>query len=74
MKIDASTLTVRETEHYNGGRAFFAYGYTCVQYPSLTLFKRYDRKTKQVTSVWRVNGADQASLESAIAVLEEVIP
>lgn len=70
MTIDISTLTIREVAHYNGGKAFFAYGYECVQYPSLTLFKRFDRKTKQVTNTWRVDGADQSSLETAVQVLE----
>lgn len=70
MSIDRSTLTIREVAHYNGGKAFFAYGYECVQYPQLTLFKRYDRKTKQVTNTWRVNGVDQPDLDVAIEVLE----
>lgn len=70
MTIDVSTLTIREVAHYNGGKAFFAYGYECVQHPRLTLFKRFDRKTKQVTNTWRVDGADQPSLEVAVQVLE----
>ena len=70
MTIDVSTLTIREVAHYNGGKAFFAYGYECVQHPRLTLFKRFDRKTKQVTNTWRVDGADQPSLEVAVQALE----
>ena len=70
MTIDVSTLTIREVGHYNGGKAFFAYGYECVQHPRLTLFKRFDRKTKQVTNTWRVDGADQSSLEVAVQALE----
>lgn len=70
MTIDISALTVREVAHYNGGKAFFAYGYECVQHPRLTLFKRFDRKLKTVTHTWRVDGVDQVSLESAVAVLE----
>ncbi|PYY71221.1 hypothetical protein CRX42_07335 [Pseudomonas jessenii] len=74
MSIDISTLTIREVAHYNGGKAFFAYGYECVQHPRLTLFKRFDRKLKTVTNTWRVDGADQASLEAAVATLGEVSP
>ena len=70
MTIDVSTLTIREVAHYNGGKEFFAYGYECVQHPGLTLFKRFDRKTKQVTNTWRLDGVDQPSLEAAIRVLE----
>ena len=70
MNIDISALTVREVAHYNGGKAFFAYGYECVQHPRLTLFKRFDRKLKTVTETWRVDGADHVSLESAVAALE----
>ena len=70
MTIDRSALTIREVAHYNGGKEFFAYGYECVQHPQLTLFKRFDRKTKQVTNTWRVNGVDQPDLDVAIQVLE----
>ncbi|SEM50635.1 hypothetical protein SAMN04487857_102345 [Pseudomonas sp. ok272] len=70
MTIEVGTLTIREVAHYNGGKAFFAYGYECVQHPRLTLFKRFDRKTKQVTNTWRVDGADQPSLEVAVQALE----
>lgn len=72
MSIDAKDLTIREIAHYNGGKAFFAYGYECVQYPRLTLFKRFDRKTKQVTNTWRVDGADQVDLAAALIALEPV--
>jgi hypothetical protein len=72
MSIDITSLTIREVAHYNGGKAFFAYGYECVQHPRLTLFKRFDRKLKTVTNTWRVDGADQASLEAAVAALSEV--
>ena len=73
MSIDINTMTMREVAHYNGGKAFFAYGYKCVQYPSLTLFKRFDRKTKQVTNTWRVDGVDQPDRDAAIALLEGVV-
>jgi hypothetical protein len=73
MTIDRSTLKIREVAHYNGGKAFFAYSYECVQYPQLTLFKRFDRKTKQVTNTWRVNGVDQPNLDVAITVLDAVL-
>ena len=72
MTIDISALTIREVAHYNGGKAFFAYGYECVQHPRLTLFRRFDRKLKTVTNTWRVDGADQSSLETAVAALGEV--
>ena len=72
MSIDITSLTIREVAHYNGGKAFFAYGYEFVQHPRLTLFKRFDRKLKTVTNSWRVDGADQASLEAAVAALNEV--
>ena len=70
MTIDISTLTIREVAHYNGGKAFFAYGYECVQHPRLTLFRRFDRKTKQVSNTWRLDGVDQPSLEVAVQALE----
>ena len=72
MTIDISALTIREVAHYNGGKAFFAYGYECIQHPRLTLFRRFDKKPKTVTNTWRVDGADQASLEAAVAALGEV--
>lgn len=70
MTIDISTLTIREIAHYNGGKVFFAYGYECVQHPRLTMFKRFDRKTRQVSSTWRLDGVDQPSLEEAVKVLD----
>lgn len=42
-------ITFQQDAHYNGGKAFFAYGYSCVQYPRITLFRRYDKKTRQVS-------------------------
>jgi hypothetical protein len=72
MTIDIKTLTIREVAHYNGGKAFFAYGYECVQYPRLTLFKRFDKKLRTVTATWRVDGVDQASLEEAVEVLSSL--
>ena len=74
MSIDIGVLKIREIAHYNGGKAFFAYGYECVQHPRLTLFKRFDRKTKQVTDTWRLDGVDQPSLEVAVAGLEVITP
>ena len=70
MNIDSKDLTIREVAHYNGGKAFFAYGYECVQYPRLTLFKRFDRKTKQVTDTWKVDGVEQADLAAALIALD----
>ncbi|MFJ2446801.1 hypothetical protein [Pseudomonas sp. NPDC087626] len=74
MTIDIGALTIREVAHYNGGKAFFAYGYECVQHPRLTLFKRFDRKLKTVTATWRLDGVDQPSLDAAVAALGEVTP
>ena len=74
MTIDIGALTIRKVAHSNGGKAFFAYGYECVQHPRLTLFKRFDRKLKTVTATWRLDGVDQPSLDAAVAALGEVTP
>ena len=62
-------LTFKQDAHYNGGKAFFAYGYTCVQHPRITLFRRYDKKTRQVTDHWRLYGFEVASLQVAYAAM-----
>ncbi len=60
-----SALTFQQDAHYNGGKAFFAYGYSCVQYPRITLFRRYDKKIRQVSDHWRLYGFEVASLQVA---------
>ena len=74
MTLDISAWTMRETAHYNGGRAWFGYLYQCNQEPRLELFKRYDKKLRTGTATWRVDGVDQVSLDAAKAVLQEVRP
>lgn len=64
-----SALTFQQDAHYNGGKAFFAYGYSCVQYPRITLFRRYDKKTRQVSDHWRLYGFEVASLQVAYAAM-----
>ena len=66
---DTKDWHVREAAHYNGGRVFFAYLYRCVEQPRLSRYVRCDRKTKTCTTTWRVDGADQPSLEAAIEAL-----
>ena len=62
--------TMRESKHINGGKKFFAYEFQCDQEPRLTRYDHYDRKTRSVTSTWRVDGIDQADMQSAINTLE----
>lgn len=64
-----SALTFQQDAHYNGGKAFIAYGYTCVQHPRITLFRRYDKKTRQVSDHWRLYGFEVASLQVAYAAM-----
>lgn len=64
-----AALTFQQDAHYNGGKTFFAYGYTCVQHPPITLFRRYDKKTRQVTDHWRLYGFEVASLQVAYAAM-----
>ncbi|MCO5071100.1 MAG: hypothetical protein M9944_07830 [Rhizobiaceae bacterium] len=66
---DAKSWHLKEAAHYNGGAAFFAYLHRCVEQPRLSRFDRYDRKTKSVTSTWKVDGADRLSLRDAIDAL-----
>lgn len=67
--LKRAELTIREWAHINGGRAFFAYEYRCDQEPRLTRFDRYDKKTRSVTSTWRVDGVDQPDLNAALQTL-----
>lgn len=66
----AKGWTMIEIAHYNGGRAFFAYEFQCVQQPRLTRFDRYDKRTRTVTSTWRVDNVAQPDLATAVAALE----
>lgn len=61
--------SLRERAHHNGGEAFFGYTMQHIQYPRLTRFDRYDKKTKQVSSTWAVDGSDVASIEEGVARL-----
>lgn len=61
--------TMREEIHHNGGGEWFGYTFRCEQDPRLTRFDKYERKTRSVTSTWRVDWIDQASLEDAVLAL-----
>ena len=66
---DCDGWHLRMAAHYNGGSVFFAYLMRCIEQPRLSRYDRYDRKTKAVVSVWRVDGSDRASFDDAIAAL-----
>ena len=68
-EADAKQWHMREAAHCNGGAVFFAYLHSCVEQPRLARYDRYDRKTRGVTSTWRVDGEDKASLADAIEAL-----
>lgn len=72
MHIDPSTLSFKEDSHYNG-KDWFGYGYTCVQYPGLTLIKRFHRKTKQISCGWRFGGQEYSISSEAISALERTL-
>lgn len=63
--------TMREEIHHNGGREWFGYTHRCVEEPRLTRFDRYEKKTRSVTSTWRVDWIDRASLEDAVEALAQ---
>lgn len=65
----AKTWRMRETAHHNGGAKFFGYTYTCIEQPRLSRFDRYDRKTREVTSTWNVDGEPKDGFEQAIVAL-----
>lgn len=71
---DAKAWTTRESEHYNGGKVFFAYLHRCVQQPRLSRYDRYEKASRTTTSTWRVDGKDQPDFESAIAALNVPAP
>lgn len=52
---------LRETAHFNGGKAWFGYEYQCIEEPRLRRLDKYLRADRSVTSVWRVDGVDCAS-------------
>ncbi|WP_343724881.1 hypothetical protein [Herbaspirillum huttiense] len=66
---EAATWHMRETSHHNGGTKFFGYTHTCIEQPRLSRFDRYDRKTKEVTSTWHVDGEPKDGFEQAIDAL-----
>lgn len=72
MGIDVQALTFKRDTHYNG-KEWFGHGWTCVQYPALTLIRRYWRKNRQVTEAWRFDGTEYADAASAIAALESTL-
>lgn len=66
---EVSKWTMREEIHHNGGGEWFGYTHRCDQEPRLTRFDRYEKKTRSVTSTWRVDWVDRASLEDAVEAL-----
>ena len=68
-EADAKNWRMVEAAHYNGGKVFFAYLHRCVEQPRLSRYDRYERKTRSVTSTWRVDGADRPSFSDAIEAL-----
>jgi hypothetical protein len=67
--IDLSKCTMREDAHFNGGKEWFAYRLRCVEYPRLTRFDKYLRKTRGTQSTFQVDGEDVASIEEAAELL-----
>lgn len=65
----AESWTFKEDTHYNGGKVFFGRGLTCVREPRLSVMVRYDRKLKTVSQIWRVDGIDHTSFNTALAKL-----
>ena len=61
--------TMLEEIHHHGGGEWFGYTHRCVEEPRLTRFDRYERKTRSVTSTWRVDWIDCADLEAAVLAL-----
>lgn len=70
-EADFKSWRMRERQHYNGGKEFFAYLHQCVEQPRLARYDRYDRKTRSVTSTWRTDGYDMASLADALEALNK---
>lgn len=65
-EADAKNWHMQEAVHYNGGDAFFAYLHRCIEQPRLSRFDRYDKKTRAVTSTWKIDGIDRPSFAEAI--------
>lgn len=63
---DADMWTMREVAHYNGGKEWFGYGYTCNQNLRLYRLDRYTRKDRAVKSEWSVDGEKCADLAEAV--------
>lgn len=58
--------------HYNGGREWFAYGYTAIGEPRLSMIRRWYRIGKrrgQTEDRFRVDGEPADSYEAAVAKL-----
>jgi len=64
-EADLRTCTMREVAHYNGGPAWFGYGYQCNEHPRLGRITRYYRKTKATESTFSVDGKDVKDLAEA---------
>lgn len=47
---------------------------TCIQEPRISVISRYNRELEKVSQVWRVDGVDHTSVNSALArlILDEV--
>ena len=67
--IDLSKCTMREDAHFNGGNEWFGCRLRCVEYPRLTRFDKYIRKTRGTQSTFQVDGEDVADLEEAARLL-----
>lgn len=63
-EADLRTCHMREAMHGHGD-GFFFYEHECIEHPRLRRFDRYDKKTRSVTSTWRVDGEDVADLAAA---------
>lgn len=66
---DVTGWHLREDAHYNGGNVFFAYLMRCVEQPRLQRYDRYERKSRTVVSIWRVDGIDQSNFDAAMVSL-----
>ncbi len=59
-----------ESAHLNGGREWFGYIFTCIEEPRLSRLDRYVRKTRSVTSTWRVDGVEMEDLAAALVAIK----
>lgn len=67
--LDLSELTFKEDVHYNGGKEWFGYGWTCVQEPRITMIRRYFRKTRTSKDEWRLDGNPVVDAQAAVTEL-----